>query len=196
MFLDFGATAELSESMRRGILDFVQGVFINDVDKIQETVSRSLADFARQLQYLKDNGYHVLSADELYAFVQNRQALPPRSVLITIDDGFRSVYDIAYPILREHGFTRVHLAGLATDFCVAWSAVDARRYGFEALVIADACRAIDTAGSLAAASAAAVSSEAATYTHRLTRSTFAPRYWAGSSPSVSRSSERPARASR
>ena len=53
--------------------------------------------------------------------------------------------------LRERGFTRVHLAGLATDFCVAWSAVDACRYGFEAAVIADACRAIDTAGSLAAA---------------------------------------------
>jgi nicotinamidase/pyrazinamidase len=53
--------------------------------------------------------------------------------------------------LRERGFTRVHLAGLATDFCVAWSAVDARRNGFEVAVIGDACRAIDTAGSLAAA---------------------------------------------
>ena len=53
--------------------------------------------------------------------------------------------------LRERGFTRVHLAGLATDFCVAWSAVDARGYGFEVVVIDDACRAIDTGGSLAAA---------------------------------------------
>lgn len=53
--------------------------------------------------------------------------------------------------LRERGFTRVYLAGLATDFCVAWSAVDARRAGFEAFVIEDACRAIDTRGSLSAA---------------------------------------------
>jgi nicotinamidase/pyrazinamidase len=53
--------------------------------------------------------------------------------------------------LRERGFVRVFLAGLATDFCVAWSAVDARAAGFEAVVIADACRAIDTGGSLAAA---------------------------------------------
>jgi nicotinamidase/pyrazinamidase len=53
--------------------------------------------------------------------------------------------------LRERGFTRVFLAGLATDFCVAWSAVDARAAGFEAVVVADACRAIDTGGSLAAA---------------------------------------------
>ena len=53
--------------------------------------------------------------------------------------------------LRERGFTRVFLVGLATDFCVAYSAVDARRAGFEAVVIEDACRAIDTVGSLAAA---------------------------------------------
>ena len=53
--------------------------------------------------------------------------------------------------LRERGFVRVYLAGLATDFCVAYSAVDARRAGFEAIVIEDACRAIDTGGSLAAA---------------------------------------------
>jgi nicotinamidase/pyrazinamidase len=53
--------------------------------------------------------------------------------------------------LRERGFTRVFLAGLATDFCVAYSAVDARKAGFEVVVIEDACRAIDTGGSQAAA---------------------------------------------
>jgi len=51
--------------------------------------------------------------------------------------------------LRERGFDRVFLAGLATDFCVAYSAVDARKAGFEVVVIEDACRAIDTQGSLA-----------------------------------------------
>jgi nicotinamidase/pyrazinamidase len=53
--------------------------------------------------------------------------------------------------LRERGIARVFVAGLATDFCVAWTALDARRQGFAALVIEDACRAIDTGGSLAAA---------------------------------------------
>jgi len=53
--------------------------------------------------------------------------------------------------LRERSFTRVFLAGLATDFCVAYSAVDARKAGFEVVVIEDACRAIDTGSSLAAA---------------------------------------------
>ena len=53
--------------------------------------------------------------------------------------------------LRERGIRRVFLAGLATDFCVAWSAVDGRKAGFAVIVIDDACRAIDTGGSLAAA---------------------------------------------
>lgn len=50
--------------------------------------------------------------------------------------------------LREHGVTRVFCVGLATDYCVAWSALDARAAGFEVVVIEDACRAIDLNGSL------------------------------------------------
>jgi nicotinamidase/pyrazinamidase len=53
--------------------------------------------------------------------------------------------------LRERGLTRLWFCGLATDFCVAWSALDARAAGFEAAVIEDACRAIDLEGSLARA---------------------------------------------
>ena len=53
--------------------------------------------------------------------------------------------------LRERGLARVFLVGLATDFCVHFSAVDARKRGFAAIVIEDACRAIDLDGSLAAA---------------------------------------------
>jgi nicotinamidase/pyrazinamidase len=53
--------------------------------------------------------------------------------------------------LRERGIKRVFCAGLATDFCVAWTALDARAGGFPAAAIEDACRAIDTGGSLAKA---------------------------------------------
>jgi nicotinamidase/pyrazinamidase len=53
--------------------------------------------------------------------------------------------------LRERGIKRVFCTGLATDFCVAWTALDARASGFSAVVIEDACRAIDTGGSLARA---------------------------------------------
>jgi nicotinamidase/pyrazinamidase len=57
-------------------------------------------------------------------------------------------------LLRERGVARVFLAGLATDFCVSFSALDARNLGFEAFVVLDACRAIDLDGSYAAALAA------------------------------------------
>lgn len=53
--------------------------------------------------------------------------------------------------LRERGFTRVVLAGLATDFCVRYSVEDARALGFSVVVVEDACRGIDTGGSLQAA---------------------------------------------
>lgn len=53
--------------------------------------------------------------------------------------------------LRERGFERLAFVGLATDYCVQYSALDARRAGFAATVIAEACRAIDLQGSLAAA---------------------------------------------
>jgi nicotinamidase/pyrazinamidase len=53
--------------------------------------------------------------------------------------------------LRERGIDSVYVCGLATDFCVAWTALDARQLGFRATVIEDASRAIDTRGSLAAA---------------------------------------------
>jgi nicotinamidase/pyrazinamidase len=49
--------------------------------------------------------------------------------------------------LRERGLARVWLAGLAFDFCVRYSAEDAKREGFEVFVIEDACRAIDVEGS-------------------------------------------------
>jgi nicotinamidase/pyrazinamidase len=52
--------------------------------------------------------------------------------------------------LRERGLTRVFLAGLAFDFCVRYSAEDARKGRFDVTVIEDACRGIDVAGSVAA----------------------------------------------
>ncbi|PDT78556.1 bifunctional nicotinamidase/pyrazinamidase [Bradyrhizobium sp. C9] len=53
--------------------------------------------------------------------------------------------------LKARNVARVFVAGLATDFCVAWTALDARKAGFETYVVEDACRGIDTQGSLAKA---------------------------------------------
>lgn len=53
--------------------------------------------------------------------------------------------------LKTRGIKRVFIAGLATDFCVAWTALDARKFGFDVFVVEDGCRGIDAGGSLAAA---------------------------------------------
>jgi nicotinamidase/pyrazinamidase len=53
--------------------------------------------------------------------------------------------------LKARKIKRVFVAGLATDFCVAWTALDARKAGFDVYVVEDACRGIDTQGSLAKA---------------------------------------------
>lgn len=50
--------------------------------------------------------------------------------------------------LKQRSIDTIYLVGLATDFCVAWSALDARRLGFNVYVIEDACRGIDLNGSL------------------------------------------------
>jgi nicotinamidase/pyrazinamidase len=55
--------------------------------------------------------------------------------------------------LRERGLRRIFMTGLATDYCVYYSAVDARRLGFDVVLVEAGCRAIDLAGSLDAAGA-------------------------------------------
>lgn len=61
--------------------------------------------FELQMRYLKENGYHVITAEALFAFLEYQRGLPQKSVLITMDDGYRSVYQIAYPILKKYGYS-------------------------------------------------------------------------------------------
>ena len=63
------------------------------------------ANFEAQMQYLKDNGFRVISMSDLQGFLAGRQGIPEKAVVLTIDDGYRSVYDIAYPILQRMGLT-------------------------------------------------------------------------------------------
>ena len=53
--------------------------------------------------------------------------------------------------LKARELKRIFVTGLATDFCVAWTALDGRKAGFETFIVEDACRGIDTQGSLAKA---------------------------------------------
>ena len=61
-------------------------------------------DFEQQMQFLSDNGYTVISLDELFDFLDYKEALPEKAVVITIDDGWQGVYTVAYPVLQRFGY--------------------------------------------------------------------------------------------
>jgi peptidoglycan/xylan/chitin deacetylase (PgdA/CDA1 family) len=73
------------------------------------------------MDYLKNNNYHVISLADLQGFLAATTPIPPRSVVITIDDGFRSAYDVAYPILKSYGFRATFF--VYTDFVGAGRAL-------------------------------------------------------------------------
>lgn len=73
--------------------------------KKKSPLTMSAQIFNQQMKYLKDNGYRVISPDTLLDFLEYRGQIPKKSVLITMDDGYKSVYDIAVPILKKYGFT-------------------------------------------------------------------------------------------
>ena len=62
------------------------------------------AAFAAQMDYLDRNGYTVIPLERLADFLSGKAPLPRKSVVITIDDGYKSAYEIAFPILRRHNF--------------------------------------------------------------------------------------------
>ena len=60
--------------------------------------------FDRQLEVLKKEGFSVVPLSELLAALKGGKSLPPKAVVITIDDAYRSIYETAYPRFREYGF--------------------------------------------------------------------------------------------
>ncbi|ETD72634.1 polysaccharide deacetylase [Pelistega indica] len=75
---------------------------ITSEDKaIDTTYAVSPENFAAQMQWLHDNGYHFVSIDDVIAYKMHHTPLPTKAVMITFDDGYRSVYDNAWPVLKK-----------------------------------------------------------------------------------------------
>lgn len=74
---------------------------ITDNDKRIFKVTKD--NFYEQMKYLKDNGFSVLSMDEVYDHLKNHKSFKDKSIAITFDDGYKDNYDNAYPILKEFG---------------------------------------------------------------------------------------------
>ena len=84
-------------------------------------MSVSPSNFAAQLEWLTTNDYHVIRLSQLVGFLQGREALPKRAVVITIDDGYESVYRHALPALRKYKVPATLFA--YTDFLGAGDAL-------------------------------------------------------------------------
>jgi len=63
----------------------------------------SVEEFAAQMAWLYGSGFHTITTAQLLGWLRGEQELPERPVLITFDDGYRSVYGEAYPILKQYG---------------------------------------------------------------------------------------------
>ncbi|MGC2062012.1 MAG: polysaccharide deacetylase family protein [Thermodesulfovibrionales bacterium] len=69
-------------------------------DKMTVTASA----FEEQMKFLKDKGYRVITLDQLFDFLDFKAQIPKRSVVITIDDGWRSAHEVALPVLKKYGY--------------------------------------------------------------------------------------------
>ena len=69
------------------------------------TTNVPIDGFRQQMQYLADEGYTVVFTREVETFLLEGKALPDKAVAIQFDDGFRTVYDNAFPILKEFNYS-------------------------------------------------------------------------------------------
>jgi peptidoglycan/xylan/chitin deacetylase (PgdA/CDA1 family) len=67
----------------------------------------SREDFARQLRWLADRGYHAVTLRAVYLYWRGRRPLPPRPIVLSFDDGYREQFTIAAPLLEEHRWPAV-----------------------------------------------------------------------------------------
>ncbi|MEH6550810.1 MAG: polysaccharide deacetylase family protein [Pseudomonadales bacterium] len=90
-------------------------------DTTTQRLEVSAKEFDKQMQYLKSNDFTVLKFSDLEDIYDGRRPIPDKAVVITIDDGYKSVYDVAFPILQKYN---IHSTLFAyTDFMGGSSAL-------------------------------------------------------------------------
>jgi peptidoglycan/xylan/chitin deacetylase (PgdA/CDA1 family) len=75
------------------------------VDKVRNSGTEiKIEDFEKQMQALKDRGITVISMQDLLAWKRGEKSIPPRCAVITFDDGWKSQYEVAWPIMKKFGY--------------------------------------------------------------------------------------------
>ncbi len=76
-------------------------------DRLGFALSVTPSDFAAQMDWLAQSGYHPITTEDLYLYLAGAQSLPGKPVILTFDDGYADFYTTALPILRSHDFRAV-----------------------------------------------------------------------------------------
>ncbi len=104
-------------------------------DRMGFALSVTPADFAAQMDWLKESGYHPITAGDLHAYLRGARGLPSKPVILTFDDGYGDFYTTALPILRAHDFraTAYVVSGFVgwPNYMTAAQVVEADRSGIE-----------------------------------------------------------------
>jgi peptidoglycan/xylan/chitin deacetylase (PgdA/CDA1 family) len=104
-------------------------------DRLGFALSVTPADFAAQMDWLKESGYHPITAGDLSAYLRGARGLPSKPVILTFDDGYADFYTTALPILRAHDFraTAYVVSGFVgwPNYMTAAQVLEADRSGIE-----------------------------------------------------------------
>jgi peptidoglycan/xylan/chitin deacetylase (PgdA/CDA1 family) len=110
----FRITIRISVLFSIVIFQFVSPIFAADHlhvfvyhrfgDTRYPSTNISLSDFSAQMRYLHDHDYQVMRAGEAIALLRQKKSLPPKTVVLTVDDAYRTFKNGAMPILRQYGF--------------------------------------------------------------------------------------------
>jgi len=73
-------------------------------EKVHDSLAITPEEFEKQMQALKDNGFTVIPMQDFLAWRRGEKSIPPKCAIITIDDGYVSGYDVAWPILKKYGY--------------------------------------------------------------------------------------------
>jgi len=85
-------------------------------------------EFEKQMAYLKNNEYHVITLDQYYNFINLKYTLPPKAVILSFDDGWKSFDKYAFPILKKYGFKGtifVYSDFIGGKLALSWGRLDA-----------------------------------------------------------------------
>lgn len=83
-------------------------------------------NFTKQMEYIKKNGYEVMTLDELVKAIRDKKPFKKNKVVITFDDGYRDNFQYAYPVLKRLGFSATIF--LVTDFISGTFAVTGKGF--------------------------------------------------------------------